>query len=283
MWIILCIQTDDVDWFEVISENYIADFGWNREVLLKVREHYPIVMHGVSMSVGSTDPIDWDYLTALRDLAVIVEPAWVSDHLCWTGVNGVNTHDLLPLPLTKESLVHVCDRIQRIQDFMARPLVLENPSTYLEFTASDIKEWEFLNEISHQTGCGLLIDVNNIYVSSRNHGFDAGDYIESLDHSSVVQIHLAGHTDMGDHCIDTHDQRVSSAVWKLYAQLRAHAEHASVMVEWDANLPSFDDLEAELGKAKASFSEIMAYSEESTTDISTSAVSNPIHLLSVNS
>jgi len=238
-----------VDWFEVISENFMADFGWSRHVLLRVRENYPIVMHGVSMSIGSSDPLNWDYLKSLKDLADIVEPEWVSDHLCWTGVNNINTHDLLPLPLNELTLRHVCDRVSQVQDYLQRPLILENPSTYLTFKESTIDESEFLNLMARRTGCGLLLDVNNVYVCARNHGFDAAQYIDNLDHRSIVQTHLSGHTDMGDHCIDTHDQPVCNAVWQLYARLHRLTEGLSTLLEWDANLPSFPELWSELKKA----------------------------------
>lgn len=276
-----------VDWFEVISENYLQDFGWHRQVLFKVREHYPVVMHGVSMSIGSTEPLNWGYLSSLKSLANELQPAWVSDHLCWTGVNGVNTHDLLPLPLTKESLKHVCERISQVQDFLGRPLILENPSTYIEFAASEIEEWDFLNQMTRATGCGLLLDVNNVYVSSRNHGFHADHYIANLNHDAVVQIHLSGHTDLGDHCIDTHDQAVCSDVWRLYAKLRKRTGDVATMLEWDAKLPSFPELSAELDKAKQSTEELLEQHARSTSgahsDIVTSkndeacCISNPLH------
>ncbi|RYY85095.1 MAG: DUF692 domain-containing protein, partial [Chitinophagaceae bacterium] len=183
------------DWFEIISENFMDDHGIARHVLLHLRRQVPIVMHGVSLSVGSTDALNFDYLRRLKELEQLVEPAWVSDHLCWTGIAGANTHDLLPLPLTQETLDHVCGRVEQIQDYLARPLVLENPSTYLAFQESELPEWEFLSLMAKRTGCGLLLDVNNVYVSAHNLGFDAVQYIESLPHEHIVQIHLAGPTD----------------------------------------------------------------------------------------
>jgi len=269
----------EVDWFEIISENFMADFGWSRHMMLQIREHYPMVMHGVSLSIGSTDPINFEYLTALKQLAKDVEPAWVSDHLCWTGVQNANTHDLLPVPLTEESLAHICERISQVQDYLGRPLILENPSTYLQFQASEIDEWTFLNRMSQQTGCGLLIDVNNIYVSARNHGFNALDYIDNLDHRSIVQIHLGGHTDLGDHCIDTHDQAVCAEVWQLYARLTRLCGSVSTLLEWDANVPDFPELLAELKKAEHIVETVYTQSGGSTIDASTSTISNPIDFL----
>ncbi|MGB4847609.1 MAG: DUF692 domain-containing protein, partial [Saprospiraceae bacterium] len=202
-----------VDWFEVISENYINNFGFARHVLQHIASLKPVVMHGVSMSIGSTDPLNIEYIKHLKELAEFVKPAWISDHLCWTGVAHVNTHDLLPMPLTKESLHHVADRVNQVQDILQRPFVLENPSTYLEFEDSTLKEWEFLSELVRLTDCGLLLDVNNVFVSGHNHGFDPEYYIRNIPHDSVVQIHLAGPTSCGPYLIDTHDQPVPTPVW----------------------------------------------------------------------
>src|SRR5947207_4666674 len=239
-----------VDWFEIISENFMDDFGYARHVLERMAAIRPIVMHGVSMSVGSTDPLDWHYLKSLKALAEFVQPKWVSDHLCWTGVAHVNTHDLLPMPLNEESLRHVIGRVRQVQDFLERPLVLENPSTYLEFKQSTISEWDFLSELARETGCGLLLDVNNVYVSGYNHGFDPEHYIRSLPHESVVQIHLAGPTDCGRYLVDTHDQPVPTPVWKLYKLAQELTGCVSTLLEWDANIPDFPDLVAELRKAE---------------------------------
>jgi len=240
-----------VDWFEIISENFIDNFGFARHVLERLAAIRPIVMHGVSLSVGSTDPLNRNYLKALRTLAEFVQPRWISDHLCWTGVANVNTHDLLPLPLTEESLSHVAERVRQIQDFLERPLVLENPSTYLEFRESTLTEWEFLSALAKETGCGLLLDVNNVYVSSYNHGFDPEHYITSLPHASVVQIHLAGPTDCGEYMVDTHDQPVPAAVWRLYKLAQELTGGVSTLLEWDANIPDFPELVLELKKAEA--------------------------------
>jgi uncharacterized protein (UPF0276 family) len=240
-----------VDWFEIISENFVDNFGYARHVLERVASLRPVVMHGVSLSVGSTDPLDREYLKGLKALAEFVRPRWVSDHLCWTGVAGVNTHDLLPMPLNEESLRHVAGRVLQVQDFLERPLVLENPSTYLEFKDSTIDEWDFLSELARETGCGLLLDVNNVYVSGHNHGFDPEHYIRSLPHESVVQIHLAGPTDCGRYLVDTHDQPVPARVWELYRLAQELTGGVSTLLEWDANIPDFPELVAELRKAEA--------------------------------
>jgi len=241
----------EVDWFEIISENFIDNYGYARRVLERLASLRPIVMHGVSLSIGSTDPLDWDYLKKLKALADFVHPAWVSDHLCWTGVAGVNTHDLLPMPLNEESLRHVAERVRQVQDFLERPLVLENPSSYLEFKESTITEWDFLSELARETGCGLLLDVNNVYVSGYNHGFDAEHYVRSITHDAVVQIHLAGPTDCGRYLVDTHDQPVPAPVWELYRLAQELTGGVSTLLEWDANIPEFPELVAELSKARS--------------------------------
>ena len=241
----------DVEWFEIISENFIDNYGYARSVLKHVASIRPVVMHGVSLSIGSTDPLNWDYLKKLKALADFAQPAWISDHLCWTGVAGVNTHDLLPLPLNEESLRHVAERVRQVQDFLERPLVLENPSSYLEFKESTIAEWDFLSELARETECGLLLDVNNVYVSSYNHGFDPEHYIRSLAHDAVVQIHLAGPTDCGRYLVDTHDQPVPPRVWELYRLAQELTGGVSTLLEWDANIPEFPELVAELRKSEA--------------------------------
>jgi uncharacterized protein (UPF0276 family) len=239
-----------VDWFEIISENYMDDYGFARHVLMHIRKDVPVVMHGVSLSIGSTDPLNMAYLRKLKQLAGEIEPMWISDHLCWTGVMGVNTHDLLPMPLTQESLDHVITRVNQVQDFLGRPLILENPSTYLEFKASEIPEWEFLSTIATTTGCGLLLDVNNVFVSAHNHGFDAEHYINSLPHRHIVQVHIAGPTDYGDLLVDTHDSPVPHKVWQLYKLAHQLTGGVSTLLEWDANIPDYPELVEELFKAK---------------------------------
>ncbi len=239
-----------VDWFEIISENFMDDFGLARHVLMHIRRQVPVVMHGVSLSIGSTDPLDKEYLTRLRTLAEEIEPAWISDHLCWTGVAHTNTHDLLPMPLTEESLEHVADRVDQVQAFLNRPLILENPSTYLQYNASTMTEWEFLSELVRRTGCGLLLDVNNVFVSAFNHGFDAETYIRSLPHDHIVQLHIAGPTDCGDLMIDTHDKPVPAEVWKLFYIAQELTGGVSTLLEWDADIPDYPDLLEELFKAR---------------------------------
>jgi uncharacterized protein (UPF0276 family) len=242
----------NVDWFEIISENFIGNRGYASRVLEVVAAARPVVMHGVSLSIGSTAPLDRNYLRELRALADRVRPVWISDHLCWTGINGVNTHDLLPMPLTRESLAHVADRVRAVQDFLGRALVLENPSTYLEFRASTIPEWEFLGRLATETGCGLLLDVNNVYVSATNHGFDPMTYIDNLPAEHIAQLHIAGHSARtpGTFLIDTHDHPVAAPVWPLYAHAHSRAGGVSTLLEWDAHIPPFHELLGELAKAR---------------------------------
>lgn len=239
-----------VDFFEILTENYLGTGGRPRHVLERVAESYPLVMHGVSMSVGSTDPIDFDYLDAVADLADRVGARWISDHVCWTGVHGVNTHDLLPVPLTEESLSHIVERIRRIQEHLGRPLVLENPSSYVQFREDEIPEHEFLARMAEQADCGLLLDVNNVYVSAFNHGFDADEYVDALPGDRITQIHLAGFTDCGTHLLDTHSARVVQEVWDLYARAVRRVGTRATLLEWDAEIPSFETLTEELGKAR---------------------------------
>ncbi|MEV8438246.1 DUF692 domain-containing protein [Actinosynnema sp. NPDC051121] len=238
-----------VDWFEIISENFFDHHGFASHVLDHVTAHRPVVMHGVSLSIGSTDPLDTDYLRKLGALADRVRPAWISDHLCWTGVNGVTSHDLLPMPLTRRSLAHVADRVRAVQDHLGRPLILENPSTYLEFHASELPEWEFLARLADDTGCGLLLDVNNVHVSATNHGFDAVTYVENLPAEHIVQVHLAGPSDHGHFLLDTHDRPVPDEVWPLYALVHQRTGGVATLLEWDAEIPPFPELVAELAKA----------------------------------
>jgi uncharacterized protein (UPF0276 family) len=207
-------------------------------------------MHGVSLSIGSTDPLDFEYLKELRALRDRTGARWVSDHLCWTGAAGKNTHDLLPLPYTEESLRHVSARVRQVQDFMGAPLALENPSTYVEFGASTLKEWEFLAALANDADCALLLDVNNVYVSSRNHGFDPRVYLDAVPYDRVVQIHVAGHTDNGTHVVDTHIGPVIDPVWRLAAEAHRRAGGASLLLEWDAEIPSFEETFAEALRAR---------------------------------
>ncbi|CAM2069590.1 DUF692 domain-containing protein [Sulfidibacter corallicola] len=238
-----------IDFFEIISENFLDHHGYARHVLERLRGSVPMVMHGVSLSIGSADPLNWNYLHALRDLAGWLKPAWISDHLCWTGYAGINSHDLLPLPYTPEVLAHVADRIKAVQDFLGRPLILENPSSYLAFGASTLPEWAFLNALVTQTDCGLLLDINNIYVSAFNLGFDPEVYLREIALDHVVQIHLAGPSHNGDHLVDTHDHPVPPRVWALYRWVTARTGPVSTLLEWDASIPEYADLLAEIRKA----------------------------------
>jgi len=240
-----------VDWFEVITENYLVGGGRPLHFLDAIRARYPIVMHGVSLSIGSTAPLDRDYLGRVRALATRCEPEWISDHLCWTGTDGVNLHDLMPLPYTEEALAHVTARVAEAQELLGRPLVLENVSSYVSYTTSAMTEWAFLAELSRRTGCGLLLDVNNVYVSSRNHGFDPHAFIDGIPTARVQQFHLAGHLDLGTHVIDTHDAPVCEAVWDLYAYaLRRHGP-VSTLLERDDHIPPLAELVTELDRARA--------------------------------
>jgi uncharacterized protein (UPF0276 family) len=239
-----------VDWFEIISENFMDSGGRPRYVLEQIAERYAVVMHGVSLSVGSTDPLNFDYLAKLKRLARAANARWVSDHLCWTGVAGLNAHDLLPIPLNEATLKHVAERVRTVQDFLERPLVLENPSTYVTFADSTLSEWEFLARLTEETDCGLLLDVNNVYVSSVNHDFDPAEYIRSVPSRRVVQFHIAGHTHCGTHIIDTHDDHVIDPVWELYRLAHHHTGGAATLLEWDAKIPEFPVVHAEVLKAK---------------------------------
>ena len=239
-----------VDWFEITSENFMVAGGKPRHYLERIRSRYPIVMHGVSLSIGSVDPLDRDYLVALRQLAREIEPAWISDHLCWTGVDGVNSHDLLPLPYSEAAIAHVVARVQQVQDFLGRELLLENLSSYVEFRDSAMPEWEFVAEVARRSGCRLLLDVNNIQVSARNHGFDPDDYLAGIPGDRVWQIHLAGHSDIGSYCIGTHDHAVPDPVWALYERAIARFGATSTMIERDDHFPPLAELLDELTHAR---------------------------------
>jgi len=239
-----------IDWFEILSENYLDTGGRPLHIVDQVAERYPFVLHGVSLSVGSTDPVNFDYLTKLKDLAKRTKAHWISDHLCWTGVTGLNTHDLLPMPYTTEALKHTIQRVKIIQDFIERPIALENASTYLEFAASTWPESEFLATIAEEADCGILLDVNNVYVSSFNHGFDPKAYIDRIPRDRVVQMHLAGHTNKGTHILDTHSDYVIDTVWKLYRYAHRQLGGVATLLEWDANIPSFETVHGEALKAR---------------------------------
>lgn len=239
-----------VDWFEIISENFMDSQGRPRYVLEQLAERYPIVMHGVSMSIGSSDPLNFDYLSRLKSLADQVGARWISDHICWTGVAGLNGHDLLPVPFTEQTLRHVVERIRIVQDFLERPLVLENPSSYVTFADSTMPEWEFVIRMAEESNCGLLLDVNNVYVSAVNHDFDPAEFIRNMPFERVVQFHLAGHTDCRTHLIDTHDGPVVDPVWDLYRLAHQLTGGVSTLLEWDAGIPEFPVVHAEVLKAR---------------------------------
>lgn len=238
-----------IDWFEIISENFMATEGRPLDVLDRIAARYPIVMHGVSLSIGSTDPLDRDYLNALKTLADRVNPVWMGDHVCWTGVAGRNGHDLFPMPMTEESLAHIVARIRTVQDFLERPLVLENASTYVTFTVDSMSEQEFISRMAEEADCALLLDVNNVYVTARNHDLDPREFLRGIPFDRVVQIHLAGHTDKGTHCIDTHDGPVIDAVWELYRDVIETAGNRATLLEWDDHIPDFHEVWDEVKRA----------------------------------
>ncbi len=239
-------QKPQLDWFEILTENYLVDGGKPLHYLERVRALYPVAMHGVALSIGSADALDFDYLQRVKTLADRIEPAWISDHLCWTGVDGLNMHDLLPLPYTEAALDHVVERIRRVQDFLGRQILLENVSSYITYTASDMSEWEFVREVSERADCLLLLDINNVYVSAVNHDFDPLDYLKNIPGSRVRQFHLAGHLDRGDYLIDTHDHPVSKNVWDLYGRAVELFGQIPTMIERDDNIPPLDELLEEL-------------------------------------
>ena len=242
-------EKPDIGFFEVLTENYLDTGGRPLYMLDRIAELYPMVMHGVSMSIGSTDPIDFDYLAKVKALAARTGALWISDHVCWTGVLGRNTHDLLPLPYTEESLKHSVERIKVVQDYLDRPLVMENPSTYLEFADSDMPEWEWVARMAEEADCGLLFDVNNVYVSAYNHGYDPVEYIDAIPGDRVCQYHLAGHTNKGTHIIDTHNDHVLDPVWELFGHTIRHVGLRATLLEWDADIPPFEIVHQEVLKA----------------------------------
>lgn len=240
----------NIDWFEVVSENFMVDGGKPKHYLHAIRELYPMVMHGVGLSIGSTDPLNMQYLRKLKVLVNELQPEWISDHLCWTGVNQTNSHDLLPLPYNEEALNHVCDRVNQVQDFLGRPILLENLSSYITYKESEMSEWDFFNQVARRSGCEILLDINNIYVSARNHDFKSQDYLDGIDKDKVKQFHLAGHTDYGNYVIDTHDHPVSDPVWDLYKQALKRFGWISTMIERDDNIPPLAELLAEVETAR---------------------------------
>ncbi len=248
---ILELKPKNIDWFEIISENFMVEGGKPLHYLDRIRADYPMVMHGVSLSLGSTDPLDRDYLKQLKTLADRVEPAWFSDHLCWTGVDHQNLHDLLPLPYTEDTVRHVAARIRQVQDFIGRPMLIENLSSYITYRHDEMTEWAFLSAVVEEADCGILLDVNNIFVSSYNHGFDPMDYIRGVPAERVWQHHLAGHRNQGNLIIDTHDADIIDPVWDLYRQTAEQLGPVSTMIERDANIPPLAQLLEELDQARA--------------------------------
>jgi uncharacterized protein len=242
---------EGVDWLEALTENYLVPGGKPLHYLMRMRERYPLVMHGVSLSIGSTAPLDREYLRQVKALAARVQPRWISDHLCWTGVAGRNTHDLLPLPYTEEALANVAERVRIVQDILGRRILLENVSSYVQFRDSRLTEWEFLSEIAARADCLILLDVNNIYVSAVNHEFDPLEYLDAIPAGRVQQIHLAGHENHGDYLVDTHDTEVPDPVWELYAHAVRRFGAVSTMIERDDHIPPLAELCAELARARA--------------------------------
>jgi uncharacterized protein (UPF0276 family) len=239
-----------MDWLEVISENFMVPGGRPIEVLEVVRGSYPIAMHGVSMSIGSMDPLNRRYLSDLAELARRFEPAWISDHLCWTGIDGHNLHDLLPLPYTDEAVSHAARRIREIQDILGRHILIENVSSYMAYTHSVLTEWEFLKAVAEESDCGILLDINNIFVSAFNHDFSPELYIDSIPSERVIQFHLAGHQDHGRYLIDTHDHPIRAEVWTLYERAVRRFGAVSTLIEWDDNIPEFSSLQADAEESR---------------------------------
>jgi uncharacterized protein (UPF0276 family) len=253
----------NIPWLEILSDNYMFTLGVLREKLCLIREQYPMVMHSVGLNIGSVDPLNIEYLSGLKNLADQIQPAWVSDHLCWTGVQQQYSHDLLPLPYTQEALAHVVERVQQVQEFLQRPLLLENVSSYLSLKEADYNEAEFLNTVATQSGCKILLDVNNIFVSAHNHGYDPEQYLQTLNAQHVQQCHLAGFTQQDDLLIDTHGAQVDAAVWDLYRQTLHYFPHTPTNIEWDNNIPAWDVMQAEVDKAAAIFADVGATCEAS--------------------
>ena len=240
----------NVDWFEILTENYLVPGGKPLYYLEQICERYPVVMHGVSLSIGSSDPLNKTYLNQLKTLIKQINPHWVSDHLCWTGLNGINAHDLLPLPYTEEAIKHVADRVMQVQDFLGRQILLENVSSYINYTDSNLSEWEFLTAISERADCLILLDINNIYVSAVNHEFNPLDYLNGVPVERVWQFHLAGHSDYTDYIIDTHDAEIIAPVWTLYAEAVRRFGKVSCLIERDDNIPPLETLLNELDIAR---------------------------------
>jgi uncharacterized protein (UPF0276 family) len=245
-----------IDWFEIISENFMVPGGRPIAMPEKIRARYPVVMHGVSLSIASTAPLDMDYLAGLKALARRVQPKWISDHLCWTGVHGVNLHDLLPIPYTREALNHIILRVHKVQEVLGREIALENVSTYVRLEHSEMTESDFISELTQRTGCWLLLDINNVFVNAFNHGYDALTFLNGIPTDRVVQCHVAGHSDMGSHLVDTHDHPVRGEVWDLYRSALKRFGLVSTMIERDEDIPPLAEVVAELSHARCIAEEI---------------------------
>jgi hypothetical protein len=239
-----------VDWFEIISENYMVDGGRPLETLDKILANYRVVQHGVSLSIGSTDPLDFEYLKKLKTLTRYTKTPWFSDHLCWSSHAHNYLHDLLPLPYTEATIAHIAERARIVQDFIELPFALENLSSYVTFSADEMPEWDFYAEIVERANCYMMFDVNNVYVSSRNHNFDPMDYINAVPYDRVIQMHIAGHTDKGTHVLDTHNDFIRDDVWELYKVMYERTGGVSTLLEWDDDFISFEETHAEALKAK---------------------------------
>jgi uncharacterized protein (UPF0276 family) len=239
-----------IDFFEALTENYLVPGGKPLHYLDRIRAEFPLVLHGVSLSIGSTEPLNTSYLESLKALIHRVEPRWVSDHLCWTGVNGMNLHDLMPMPYTEAALAHLVPRVREVQDRIGQRILLENVSSYVAYRSSEMTEWEFLAQLAERADCLLLLDVNNVFVNSVNHHFDPDEFIRGIPASRVAQIHLAGHERQDNYIIDTHDAPVDEAVWALYKRTRARLGPVATMIERDGNIPSLEELVAELDLAR---------------------------------
>ena len=250
-----------VDWFEALSENYLVPGGRPLRMLDAVREYAPMALHGVSLNIGSTDRLDDAYLEQLGRLADRVEARWISDHLCWTGVGGHNLHDLIPLPYTEATVRHVASRVEQVQERLGRRIALENVSSYLSYAADEMSEWEFLKEIAERADCGILLDVNNVFVSAHNHGFDAECYLGAIPAERVFQIHLAGHSESGPLLIDTHDHPVRDEVWQLYEWTLRQTGPVSTLIEWDDDIPSYETLVQEADRARSILERVTAGEE----------------------
>ena len=246
----------EIPWFELLSDNYMADGGLPIIRAEKIRESYPITLHGVGMSLASADPLDMDYLKRLKTLIQRLEPVYVSDHLAWISVNQHHTHDLLPFPYTDFTLKHVADRINQVQDFLGRALLVENPSTYLDFHATEMSEWDFISGLSKQSDCDLLLDLNNIYVSATNHGFNPYEYLDAIPKDRVKEIHLAGYEEMDNYLFDTHGHPIHPPVWDLYRAALHRFGPVPTLIEWDTDIPDFPTLQSEAKKAEKLMMEI---------------------------